>query len=325
QDEENPNNLVEAYTFTISYQKVADTDITAPIMSLATNISQMGLIDGEDPVSTATTNGRVPTLGDVKRSVRLLIKRLVTVCQQLDPLPDRRFATFKIHYNDTTPQEYEPPHFVAGDAEKDRFVFSTHGVSQPPDRYSIGGVGTGQHDVQVDIASICSFLPTPEDNNAPFTGHAVAAGSRIDYAAKEAKRKADNQAQIEDAERRRVVWNAEAFGDTAGEKGPEYERQRAKALSIPLGVRRGDKFEPIPGIVRHTGGMHVVPGLDDALQESEDGEATQILGTQATVIIPSAQQTPRATQTNMEVDTTQPENTLSHEDTQMQGEFLPSD
>ncbi|KAG8706135.1 DNA binding protein, partial [Ceratobasidium sp. 423] len=136
-DEENPNNLVEAYTFTISYQKVADTDVTAPVMSLATNISRMGLMDGEDPVSTATTNGRVPTLGDVKRSVRLLIKRLVAVCQQLDPLPDRRFATFKIHYNDTVPPEYEPPHFVAGDAEKDRFFFSTHGVSQPPDRYSI--------------------------------------------------------------------------------------------------------------------------------------------------------------------------------------------
>ncbi|KAH7343691.1 HORMA domain-containing protein [Rhizoctonia solani] len=322
-DEENPNDLVEAYTFTISYQKVADTDITAPIMSLATNISRMGLIDGEDPVSTATSNGRVPTLGDVKRSVRLLIKRLVTVCQQLDPLPDRRFATFKIHYNDTTPQEYEPPHFVAGDAEKDRFVFSTHGVSQPPERFSIGGVGTGQHDVQVDIASICSFLPTPEDNNAPFTGHAVATSSRLDYVTKEAKRKADNHAQLEDAGRRRVVWNAEPFDNTSGEKDPAYERQRVEALNIPLGVRRGDKVEPIPGIVRHTGGKHVVPGLDDTPQETEDGEdATQILGTQATVIIPSAQQTPRATQTDMEVDAMQPEDSIEREDIQMQGEFL---
>ncbi|CAE6471629.1 unnamed protein product [Rhizoctonia solani] len=314
-DEENPNNLVEAYTFTISYQKVADTDVTAPVMSLATNISRMGLMDGEDPVSAATTNGRVPTLGDVKRSIRLLIKRLVAVCQQLDPLPDRRFATFKIHYNDTVPPEYEPPHFVAGDAEKDRFFFSTHGVS---------GVGTGQHDVQIEIASVCACLPSPEDNNAPFTGHTFNPNPRLDYAAKEAKRKVDNQAQLEDAERRRVIWDAEPF-DAKGEKGPEYERHKTEALNVPLGIRRGDKIDPIPGVVRHIGGEHVVPGLDDALQTAEASEnATQILETQATVIVPSVQETPRGTQTNMEVDATQPEGTPSHEDAQMEEGTQPT-
>ncbi|KAJ1308755.1 hypothetical protein OPQ81_004446 [Rhizoctonia solani] len=320
-DEENPNNLVEAYTFTISYQNVADTDVTAPIMSLATNMSEMGLMDAEDPVSAATTNGRIPTLGDVKRSVRLLIKRLVAVCQQLDPLPDRRFATFKIHYNDTTPPEYEPPHFVAGDPEKDRFFFSTHGVSQPPDRYSIGGVGTGQHDVQIEIASICSVLPSPEDNNALFTGHAAAPNLRSDYAAKEVKRKADNQAQVEDAERRRVIWDAEPFEVTEGKKGPDYELQKVEVLNVPLGIRRGNKIEPIPGVVRHTGGKHAVPGLNDALQEAEaceDATETQILGTQATVILPSAREAPRVTQANMEVDAIQPEGASSHEDVQMQ-------
>ncbi|CAE6442124.1 unnamed protein product [Rhizoctonia solani] len=345
-DEENPNNLVEAYTFTISYQKVADTDITAPVMSLATNISRMGLMDDEDPVSNATTSGKVPTLGDVKRSVRVGIAHqaahynLSTIgpssgqafARPITPsfnnayiFLDRRFATFKIHYNDTTPQEYEPPHFVAGDAEKDRFFFSTHGVSQPPDRYSIGGVVTGHHDVQIEIASICSLIPSPEDNNAPFTGHTVGPNPRPDFAAKEAKRKVDTQAQLEDAERRRIVWDAEPFGATEGENGSEYGRQRAEALNVPLGVRRGDNIESIPGIVRHTGGKHVVPGLDDALQETEGGEeATQILETQATVIVPSAQETPRATQTNMEVDATQPEDTSSHEDAQMQEDTQPT-
>ncbi|KDN51073.1 hypothetical protein RSAG8_00702, partial [Rhizoctonia solani AG-8 WAC10335] len=300
-DEENPNNLVEAYTFTISYQKVADTDITAPVMSLATNISRMGLMDDEDPVSNATTSGRVPTLGDVKRSVRVVAHQAA-------------------HYNLSTIGPSS-----AGDAEKDRFFFSTHGVSQPPDRYSIGGVVTGHHDVQIEIASICSLIPSPEDNNAPFTGHTVGPNPRPDFAAKEAKRKVDTQAQLEDAERRRVVWDAEPFGATEGENGPEYGRQRAEALNVPLGVRRGDNIESIPGIVRHTGGKHVVPGLDDALQETEGGEeATQILETQATVIVPSAQETPRATQTNMEVDATQPEDTSSHEDAQMQEDTQPT-
>ncbi|CAE6397344.1 unnamed protein product [Rhizoctonia solani] len=314
-DEENPNNLVEAYTFTVSYQKVANTDITAPVMSLATSISQMDLVDVEDPAITAAANGRTPTLGEVKRSVRLLIKRLISVCQQLDPLPDRRYATFKLHYNDKTPQDYEPPNFVAGDPEKDRFYFSTHGVSQPPERFSIGGVGTGQHGVEIEIASICSFLPSPEDNNAPFTGHTVASNHRSDFAAKEAKRKADNQAQLEDAERRRVIWDAEPFGIIEREK---------QTMNAPLGVRRGNKIESIPGVVRHAGGEHVVPGLSEAsMGETEmDDNATQILETQATVIVPSAQETPRATRANVDVDPTQPEET-GHEDTQMQEETQP--
>ncbi|CAE6461718.1 unnamed protein product [Rhizoctonia solani] len=323
-DEENPNNLVESYTFTVSYEKVADTDVTAPVISLATDMSRMGLLDGEDPVSAATTNGRVPTLGEVKRSVRMLIKRLIASCQQMDSLPGK-YLFAQIYYNDTAPPEYEPPHFVAGDAEKDRFYFSTHGVSQPPEKYSIGGVITGQHDVKIEIASISSYLPSPEDNNAPFTGHAVGSNVRSGFAAKEAKRKADAQAQLEDAARRRVVWDAEPFGRTDREDDPEGERRRQEALRAPLGIRRGDNIEPIPGIVRHTGGQHVVPGLNDALQGTEEGEdATQILETQATVIVPSAQETPCATQTNMEVDATQLDNTPSHEDVEMQGGAQPT-
>ncbi|CEL59650.1 Meiosis-specific protein HOP1 OS=Saccharomyces cerevisiae (strain ATCC 204508 / S288c) GN=HOP1 PE=1 SV=2 [Rhizoctonia solani AG-1 IB] len=315
-DEENPNNLVEAYTFTISYQTIADTDIIAPVMSLATSISQMDLVDAEDPVAAAAVNGRVPTLGEVKRSVRLLVKRLISVCQQLDPLPDRRFATFKLHYNDKTPQDYEPPNFVAGDPEKDRFYFSTHGVSQPPERFSIGGVGTGQHGVQIEIASICSFLPSPEDNNAPFTGHTVTSNPRSDFVVKEAKRKADNRAQLEDAERRRVVWDAEPFGNTEREK---------EAANTPLGIRRKDGIDSIAGVVRHTGGAHAVPGLDEAvLTETETGgTSTQVLETQATVIIPSGQQTPRTTQANMDVDMAQPEE-IGYEDTQIREEAQPT-
>ncbi|KAF8680948.1 HORMA domain [Rhizoctonia solani] len=307
QDDKNPNNLVEAYTF--NYRKIADTDVAAPVMSLATSMSQMDLVDAEDPVAVAAVNGRIPTLGEVKRSVRLLVKRLISVCQQLDPLPDRRYATFKLHYNEKTPQDYEPPNFVAGDPEKDRFYFSTHGVGQRPERFSIGGVGTGQHGVQVEIASICSFLPSPEDNNVHFKGHMVTSNPRSNFAAKEEKRKADNQAQIEDAERRRIVWDAEPFGHTEQEK---------EAVNTPLGVRSGDRIESITEMVRHVGGAHIVPGLNEAMIQEETGEyATQILETQVTVIVPSAQETPRATRPNMEVDPTQPDET-SHEDVQMQ-------
>jgi hypothetical protein len=82
----------------------------------------------------------------------------------------------------------------------------------------------------------------------------VTSNPRSDFVVKEAKRKADNQAQLEDAERRRVVWDAEPFGNTEREK---------EAANTPLGIRRKDGIDSIVGVVRHTGGAHVVPGLDE--------------------------------------------------------------
>lgn len=53
------------------------------------------------------------------------------------PSLGRRFATFKLFYNDSTPDDYEPPKFVPADAIKDRLVFSTHDVSEAPEKVMI--------------------------------------------------------------------------------------------------------------------------------------------------------------------------------------------
>jgi meiosis-specific protein HOP1 len=58
---------------------------------------------------------------------------------------ERRFATFKAFYTEETPIDYEPPHFQAGDAEKDKWFFMTHDVHEVPDRWSIGKLYTGHH------------------------------------------------------------------------------------------------------------------------------------------------------------------------------------
>ncbi|KAI9629456.1 hypothetical protein KEM48_012925 [Puccinia striiformis f. sp. tritici PST-130] len=48
------------------------------------------------------------------------------------------FLTFKLHYNDHTPSDYEPPHFTAGSAELDRFTFGTSGVEEVPSATEMG-------------------------------------------------------------------------------------------------------------------------------------------------------------------------------------------
>ena len=57
----------------------------------------------------------------------------------------RRFATFKVFYTADTPADYEPPHFNAADAEKDKWYFMTHDLDEVPDKTNFGKLDTGHH------------------------------------------------------------------------------------------------------------------------------------------------------------------------------------
>jgi hypothetical protein len=95
-------------------------------------------------------------------TLKHLVKNLITTTQPMEPLPSafvyssfqiilrrsppgRRFATFKLFYQDNTPDDYEPPCFVAGHPVKDRLVFGTHGMNEVPEKARIGVMDTSYH------------------------------------------------------------------------------------------------------------------------------------------------------------------------------------
>ncbi|KAI0081208.1 HORMA-domain-containing protein [Panus rudis PR-1116 ss-1] len=212
-DNEDPNNIVEAYTFNFHYHTIPGTTTTIPIMTLGDNLMKMSISGkNSDPVANATKSGKVPTLGEVKRSLKTLIKNLIQATTQMDALPKRRFATFKLFYYDYTPDDYEPPHFRTGDVDKDKWVFATHDAAEVPEKCSIGKVQTGWHGVDVQIASVTGYLPSNEDNNAPFLGTTQGLDGLAPplTPAEEAVTRAEQvEVQRKDASRRRVVWDAE--------------------------------------------------------------------------------------------------------------------
>ncbi|QRW01496.1 HORMA domain protein [Ceratobasidium sp. AG-Ba] len=184
------------------------------------------------------------------------------------------------------------------DAEKDRFFFATHNVDEGPERASCGEINVGAHLVRLEVASICSQLPLSEDHTGTFTG--LSSAQTFDEVGD--KRRANADAQRVDAENRQVVWNADPLEEDAPGRADSDEQ-------IPLGVRKGDKVIPIPSrvkekeIVRHRAGKHRVPALGDASSSdaAQVEEATQIIETQATVVVPQTQ-----SETQMEVDAAQP-------------------
>ncbi|KZT26606.1 hypothetical protein NEOLEDRAFT_1062776 [Neolentinus lepideus HHB14362 ss-1] len=242
-DSQDPNNIVEAYTFNFNYYTPPGSSAAIPIMSLGDDLMKLSLDQDRckdaDPVAEAIKQGKAPTLGE------MLVKNLIQATTQMDALPRRRYATFKLFYHDHTPDDYEPPHFRAGDVEKDRWYFATHDKHETPEKCSVGRLETGWHGVDVRIASVSAYLPSMEDNNAAFAGTCgpLAKGAPTLTPAEEAATRAQEiELQAKDAEKRCVIWDAEdglTDMDADGEDDPDHyiEGKATSEAAEPLGVR----------------------------------------------------------------------------------------
>ncbi|KAF8201578.1 HORMA domain-containing protein [Pholiota molesta] len=266
-DTKDPTNIVEAYTFNFKYHKVPGSDIFIPVMSLA----DMQKKNTEDPLETAIKKGKPPTLKDVKMSVKALLKTLIQAISNMDVLPRRRFATFKVFYTEETPIEYEPPHFEPGDAEKDKWFFMTHDLDEVPERTSIGKIDTGHHSVNLNVTSIASYLPssTERGDDATFSG-LTTNPVRLNLTPIEeaAICKSQMEKQLEDAKNRNLLWPVEdvvELGDldAVGEDDPDYIRLPDGSFQLLEGI------SPI-GIRNESGSIDAVPTREET-EEAQFG------------------------------------------------------
>ncbi|KAJ7735275.1 HORMA domain-containing protein [Mycena maculata] len=288
-----PHSIVEAYTFNFHYHTIPGTDTVIPIMSLGDNLDKMSLKESsKDPVVQAAKRGKPPTVKDVKKSVKTLLKTLIHSTNQMDVLPKRRFAAFKLFYTDETPAEYEPPHFHAGDAEKDKWFFMTHDLDEVPDKWNVGQLETGHHSVNLSVASIATYLPSSTENDkATFTGTTTRLAAQPTLTpVQEASIRAEQVAkQTKDAEARNVVWSADNAVegddcDAEGEDDPDYIKT-PDGTFVPIGVRNEvGVIEPLPADLQkeaHFEGVsQTVPTRLDDLNARHNFDNTEIEQTQ---------------------------------------------
>ncbi|KAJ6563234.1 HORMA domain-containing protein [Mycena sp. CBHHK59/15] len=286
-DDKDPNNIVEAYTFNFRYHTIPGTNTVIPIMSLGENLDKMSL-NATDPVAQAAKKGKAPTLKDVKKSVKSLLKTLIHSTTQMDVLPKRRYAAFKLFYTDETPAEYEPPHFQAGDAEKDKWFFMTHDLDEVPDKWTVGQLNTGHHSVNLSVASIATYLPSSTENDhATFTGTTTRLAAPPTLTpVEEANIRAEQAAkQSKDADARNIVWSADVAVelsdlDAEADDDPDYVRS-ADGSFVPIGVRNEDgDIEPLamaPEEAQFGGVSQAVPTRLHDLVRS--GDCLRVFGT----------------------------------------------
>ncbi|KAJ7578469.1 HORMA domain-containing protein [Mycena floridula] len=262
-DSKDPNNIVEAYNFNFQYYTIPGTDTTIPLVTMGEDQNTFN-----DPVVQSMCKGKPPTVKDVKRSVKTLLKTLIASMTQMDSLPKRRFASFKVFYTDDTPPEYEPPNFAAGDFEKDKWYFTTHDLDEVPDKWNVGKLNTGHHSVDVNITSIATYLPSSTaHDDCTFAGTTIGGVSSPTLTpAQEAEVRAVQVAkQGQDASSRTIVWAVEGDdADAEGDDDPEYVLQPdgsyvkivtniQEPRQVPIGMRNEDgDIEPISASMKAT-------------------------------------------------------------------------
>ncbi|KAF9227764.1 hypothetical protein BS17DRAFT_693612 [Gyrodon lividus] len=241
-DSKDPNNIVEAYTFNFQYHTVPGTDTVVPIMSLGNQLSKLSLCrTGGDPMADALKRGELPTLGEVKRS----LKTLVTTISQMESLPKCRYGNFKLFFNDNTPDDYQPPYFRACDTDSNKWFFTTHRTGEVPESTRIGNFETGWHGLTMKVVSVSSFLPSStEDNNAVFTGITAHCPPKLTPVEEARLRLEDAELQKNDALNRNVVWDADEDEDAQGEEvsddGIVLTRYNGEVPMMPIGIRGDD-------------------------------------------------------------------------------------
>jgi len=194
----------------------------------------------------------------------------------LNDFTERKLVTFKLAYNESCPDDYEPPMFIPapqnGSGESSCLVFTTHDVDEPPESISIGTVDTRHlglvvipihinlpglirlHSVAVQVETIASYLPNPEIEDGVVQG--ISYGGHPNGIRKDDLAALNEQHEIQrlDGLQRKVAWAAEdSIQEGAGDSPQDHPPR-----STLLGERNPDgTFAPLGR--QYEGRPRVVP------------------------------------------------------------------
>lgn len=122
-DAEDPNSVIESYTFKFSYSTQCGVDIYR---------------NGKKITSAHSTD-------KTKKETIQLLRTIIVLTQSLQPLPDNVMMTMKIlYYDEVTPADYEPPGFKPSTCDSFRF-------QDEPVNIKLGDVSTPFHSVKMRI------------------------------------------------------------------------------------------------------------------------------------------------------------------------------
>lgn len=153
-DENNPMDLYENYIFTFDYN---DKD---------NNVSMS--IDTQDLSSSPSgrkqhSNNDVISIQDSRKMVQQLMRRFIIITQSLEPLPDEKFLSMRLLFNDNVDPNYQPLLFKDATFEPRATIKISRNLEN--DSFDVGKLNTGYHRCQLAVLSSCQNVNKSQNNN----------------------------------------------------------------------------------------------------------------------------------------------------------------
>ncbi|CCD22397.1 Hop1p NDAI_0A02390 [Naumovozyma dairenensis CBS 421] len=137
-DENNPTDLVENYTFSFHYDQE--------------NNVKLRINGSEDTVS----------LLDSRKMAQQLMRRFIIITQSLEPLPQKKFISMRLLFNDNTDPKYQPPLFKDATFCRRATLKIPNTIDQ--ESFSVGTLDTSHHKVDLQILSVPDFSIKAQKN-----------------------------------------------------------------------------------------------------------------------------------------------------------------
>ncbi|KAK9476679.1 HORMA domain-containing protein [Lipomyces japonicus] len=135
-DPQHAADITESYTFNIAYRDDSGTVAAFELHDSLGSISHIGV-----------------SPDDVRKNLQQMMRRFIMITQTLAPLPDDRYLTIRLVFDDSAcPHDYQPPGFK--DASNDTDLQFLLEQDQELLRQDAGTLNSGWHAVSLKIASI---------------------------------------------------------------------------------------------------------------------------------------------------------------------------
>lgn len=130
-DEQNPTNLLENYIFTFDYS----------------SDNRIGIKIDTEKSGTVTSS-----LLDSRKMVQQLMRRFIIITQSLEPLPQKKYLTMRLMFNENTPQDFQPNLFK--DATFEKRPTLNIPINTDLESSSVGTLDTKHHQMSIRVLSV---------------------------------------------------------------------------------------------------------------------------------------------------------------------------
>lgn len=138
-DENHPNELIENYVFGFSYDENDNVSLT--------------INNGNDPSTSSPPQPGKETISllDSRKMAQQLMRRFIIITQSLDPLPQKKYLTMRLMFNERTDPNYQPILFRDATYEKQATIRIP--ASLDKDMIEVGTLDTKIHKLTMNVLS----------------------------------------------------------------------------------------------------------------------------------------------------------------------------